>query len=252
MPYLTLRFGQSILKDYALRGEPVTIGRSPQATIFIDNPAVSHQHARVMMQDDRYFLQDLGSTNGTFHNGVRVAETLVELREGDTIDVGKHNLRYWLKPSMDAAANPWGTPARTGAPPAEAPKLEGTMILDTKRRRELADMLAAKGGAAGAATKKRVGKLVVLRGKTSAREYVLSSGIAIIGKSENATVKLMGWFAAPIAGMLNRKGEGYVLSPAGKKKMKVNGDAVTTPRELRDGDVLSAGRVQMQFTLVDW
>jgi hypothetical protein len=125
------------------------------------------------------------------------------------------------------------------------------MILDTKRRRELADMLAAKGGAA-AATKKRVGKLVVLRGKTSAREYVLSSGIAIIGKSENATVKLTGWWAAPIAGMLNRKGEGYVLSPAGKKKMKVNGDLLSAPRELRDGDVLSTGRVQMQFSLVDW
>ncbi len=247
MPYLTLRFGENVLKDFALQSAPVIIGRSPQATIRIDNPAVSHHHARVFLKDDKYYVQDLGSLNGTFLNGAQITEAA--LREGDSIEIGNHNIRFWLKPSSSQVVS-----ASAGAKAAgpDVPKLEGTMILDTKRRRELADMLAAKTGAAQAPAKKRVGKLVVLRGRTSAREYMLASGISIIGKSENATVKLTGWLAPPIAAMISRKGESYIINPTGKKKMYVNGQPLAGSQELRDGDLLKSGRVQMQFTLVSW
>jgi pSer/pThr/pTyr-binding forkhead associated (FHA) protein len=61
MPKLSLQFGTAVLKEYALRAQEVTIGRSPQASIIIDNPAVSYSHARIFWQDGVYYVQDLGS-----------------------------------------------------------------------------------------------------------------------------------------------------------------------------------------------
>ena len=68
------------------RGENV-LGRSREATLVIDEPAVSRRHARVVRTEDgRHIVEDLGSQNGTFVNGSAV--TRVVLRSGDRIQLG--------------------------------------------------------------------------------------------------------------------------------------------------------------------
>src|SRR5208283_2416767 len=92
MPVLKLSFGDSVLKDIPVGVNAVTIGRSPQEDIFIDNPAVSFHHARIFSQSGVYYVQDLGSLNGTLLNGVRI--TQAPLTYGDVITVGKHTIRF--------------------------------------------------------------------------------------------------------------------------------------------------------------
>jgi pSer/pThr/pTyr-binding forkhead associated (FHA) protein len=245
MPKLSLQFGSTVLKEYSLRAQEVTIGRSPQASIVIDNPAVSYNHARFFWQDGTYHVQDLGSLNGTFLNGNRI--TQAPLSPGDTIAVGKHTIRFLLERPGEAA-EAVAAPPRPGAGVA---KLEGTMILDTKLRRELQEKVAAGGGAAKTSEAKKVGKLTVLQGRTTAKEYVLASPTSIIGKSEGAAVRLQGWFAPKVAALINKQGERYFVSPTSKKAF-VNGQPVTGRQELKDGDVFTFGRVHMQFHLVAW
>jgi pSer/pThr/pTyr-binding forkhead associated (FHA) protein len=246
MPKLSLQFGTSVLKEYSLRAQEVTIGRAPQSSIVIDNPAVSYNHAKIFWQDGVYHVQDLGSLNGTFLNGNRI--TQAPLSVGDTVAVGKHTIRFLQERPGEGAAEVAAAPPRPGAGVA---KLDGTMILDTKLRREVQQRMAAAGAAPQAPEAKKVGKLTVLQGKTTAKEYVLASGTSIVGKSEGAAVRLKGWFAPKLAAIINKQGESYFVSPMAKKAF-VNGQPVTGRQELKDGDVLTLGKVHMQFNLVAW
>src|ERR1700734_1760092 len=90
MSKLVLKFESSILKEVAVGQQEVSIGRSPDNSIVIDNPAISSYHARVFHEDGRLMLQDFGSLNGTFVNGQRVK--MVTLKPGDSVGIGKHTI----------------------------------------------------------------------------------------------------------------------------------------------------------------
>jgi pSer/pThr/pTyr-binding forkhead associated (FHA) protein len=68
--------------------EDVTLGREPGCTITIDDDAyVSQLHLRVYDHDGQPMVEDLGSTNGTFHNGSKITGPRL-LHPGDRIQVG--------------------------------------------------------------------------------------------------------------------------------------------------------------------
>lgn len=72
---------------YAVGGD-VTIGRDPASTIVIDDDTfVSTHHAKVYVVDAQAMIEDLGSTNGTFHNGNRLHGTAL-LHPGDRVQIG--------------------------------------------------------------------------------------------------------------------------------------------------------------------
>ena len=64
-----------------------SIGRAPGCGVRIDDTYVSQVHARVFRRDRHLFVEDLGSTNGTFVNGTRI-DGPVRLRRGDRIQIG--------------------------------------------------------------------------------------------------------------------------------------------------------------------
>ncbi len=68
-------------------GPEMTMGRAPGCSIVVDDTYVSQLHARVFSQNGRYHVEDLGSTNGTFHNGSAVSSPQL-LKPGDRIQVG--------------------------------------------------------------------------------------------------------------------------------------------------------------------
>ena len=86
MPKLTLKFEARELRECAVGAHPVNIGRLPDNTIVIDNPAVSGRHARVFREGNHYVVEDLKSTNGTFVNEKPIARHT--LLEGDVVLVG--------------------------------------------------------------------------------------------------------------------------------------------------------------------
>ncbi len=67
----------------------IMIGRSPASDLVLDDPFVSQTHARIVPRGQLHFVEDLGSTNGTFVNGREVVEAQLmldtELRIGETI-----------------------------------------------------------------------------------------------------------------------------------------------------------------------
>ena len=80
---LVLSLNASVLGEYGLEKERITIGRKPDNDIQVDNLAVSGQHAAIITILNDSFLEDLDSTNGTFVNGKLIKKHA--LKNGDVI-----------------------------------------------------------------------------------------------------------------------------------------------------------------------
>jgi pSer/pThr/pTyr-binding forkhead associated (FHA) protein len=101
---LELKFKDKIIKKIETEKPVITIGRSSNTDIQIDNLAVSKQHARLRKQKDQYVIEDLDSTNGTFLNDEKVTRAI--LKHNDIVAVGKHTLVFYYseetkKPTQD-------------------------------------------------------------------------------------------------------------------------------------------------------
>ncbi|MDP1818512.1 MAG: DUF3662 and FHA domain-containing protein [Acidimicrobiales bacterium] len=77
---------------FALTDSVITIGRHPDSNLVLADPNVSRNHGEIRPQGDRYVVVDLGSTNGTRINGVRIDRQLLE--DGDEISFGNTRMRF--------------------------------------------------------------------------------------------------------------------------------------------------------------
>ncbi len=85
---LVVRKGPKPGQIYPLLMTVITLGRDPMSDIVLPDPEVSRQHARLTLTDDGYQLQDLGSTNGTFVDGIRLGSEPILLQHGQEILLG--------------------------------------------------------------------------------------------------------------------------------------------------------------------
>lgn len=73
--------------------DAITVGRAASCDVVVADNYVSNVHARISARDGGYWLEDLGSTNGTFKNEEKVTEsTPVAVGSGDTVRVGNATL----------------------------------------------------------------------------------------------------------------------------------------------------------------
>ena len=98
--------GAEIGRDFRLRKESMVIGRSSKADIRLPDEAASREHARIdhrgrgTLDGATFTLTDLGSTNHTFVNSVRVES--VQLRDGDKVQVGGSVLKFVILDDIEA------------------------------------------------------------------------------------------------------------------------------------------------------
>jgi len=92
MAKLIVSLEGSVIRDYPLEKERVTIGRKPHNDIQIENLAVSGEHACIVTILNDSFLEDLGSTNGTLVNGNPIKKHI--LQNNDVIEIGKYKLKF--------------------------------------------------------------------------------------------------------------------------------------------------------------
>ncbi len=74
-------------------GGGVTMGRSDAADIRVDDPFASSAHARIFNRGDYMYIEDMGSTNGTYLNG-RALRSAERLKMADVIRIGDSEYRY--------------------------------------------------------------------------------------------------------------------------------------------------------------
>ncbi len=250
MAKLILSMDGLALNETVLTKERTTIGRKPHNDIQIDNLAISGEHAVVITILNDSFLEDLGSTNGTFVNGQSIKKHF--LQNNDTIELGKYRLKYInevtqqtspadfektmiLRPgAMSAAAEPvvTSTPAPMAtASPSPAPAPMPTPAAPQQR--------TAPAAAAAAAPSLPLGVIQILSGGNAGRELELTKTLTTLGKP-----------AVQVA-VIARRPHGYFITHVeGAHLPIVNGKALDTQAHpLSDHDIIELAGVKMEFFL---
>lgn len=211
MAKVILTHNKKVLDTFDLDQGDVKIGRRPDADITIDSMAVSGEHANIFTIGDDSFIQDLGSTNGTFVNSKKIAKH--HLRDGDMIMIGKHTLNYVNETQVKVDAVPTEDFAKTViiAPPAATED-------------------------AGVEQK---AALYVLSGPSSGKRIEVSKRITNLGKTGKRS------------GTITRTDADFMLAAGDSPDLpKLNGRVIARRgAKLKDGDVIEVSGTRLQFQL---
>jgi len=194
MAKLVLSLNGAVQGEFELDQERFTIGRKPENDIQIDNLAVSGKHSMIISILDDSFLEDLGSTNGTYVNGKLVKKHA--LKDGDVIAIGKHELKYLNENASD-----------------DEDEFEKTMIIKpgSASAAVAAAQAAENAGAAAAPTPQAgtpeaasggmpLGRLTVLNGPIAGKELELTKALITLGKPGTQVA------------VISRRPQGYFLT----------------------------------------
>lgn len=242
MAKLVLSLNGVVQGEYPLNKERISLGRKPDNDIQVDNLAVSGKHALVITILDDSFLEDLGSTNGTYVNGKLIKKHA--LRDGDVVGIGKHELKYVnehataddedfekamiIRPGSASAA----VAAARAAEEAGAAKIDGG---DAPR--------AAEGAEAPVSSGMPLGKLQVLNGPIAGRELELTKALITLGKP-----------GVQVA-VISRRPQGYFLTHIegdGKNNNYpiVNGVSLGPQAyTMSHGDIIELAGIKMEFSV---
>src|SRR5215470_12244502 len=105
MPSLVFLAGPIAGRRYKLADGEYVIGRRSDCQIFVPDMRVSRQHARLWRTGEDWSLEDLGSNNGTFINGIRLQQA-TPLRHDDEITIANNRIRVESHESSDQGVKP--------------------------------------------------------------------------------------------------------------------------------------------------
>jgi len=263
MAKLILSMDGLVLKEIQLSKERTTIGRKPHNDIQIDNLAVSGEHAVIVTILADSFLEDLGSTNGTFVNGKTVKKHF--LQNNDVIELGKYKLKYISEalPGTAKAADfektmvlrpgatrkppePPHPPAAAGAPSvapatiqtgaaAAAPAAAGAARAHGDTQVGMAP--AAPAAAPAPPPPVRRAMLQLLSGANAGKELELTKPLTTLGKP-----------GVQVA-VITRRPQGFFITHVeGANKPTVNGKPIELQAHaLNDHDVIELAGVKVEF-----
>jgi len=213
--------------SYDFRQEVITLGRDPQNDIPVPLTTVSRRHARIFFERGDFFLEDLGSTHGTSHNGKKLAKKEKKLlRDGDTIAVMEFSIAF----------------KTTAARMLDRQPGEKTEQL---ARRMVQEVLASLGGEDVDPTSLRI-----MNGSDEGRRYPIAEGQAevVLGRAAECDLVLDDHNTSRRHCLIRRTWNGFTAQDLGSKNgVLVNGVRIEGQKELKDGDEIQVGGVKLTF-----
>lgn len=242
MAKLVLNLNGVVQGEYELNQERITIGRKPDNNIQIDNLAVSGKHALIISILDDSFLEDLGSTNGTYVNGKLIKKHA--LKDGDVISIGKHELKYINEhASVDDDEFEKTMIIKPGSASAAVAAAEAAEASGAGAPNPAPAVAAVTTAAPGSGMP--LARLTVLNGPIAGKELRLTKALVTLGKPGTQVA------------VISRRPQGYFLTHIesdgdGKRYPVVNGDAIGPKAyQLKDSDLIELAGIKMEFSAVE-
>jgi pSer/pThr/pTyr-binding forkhead associated (FHA) protein len=226
MAEIIVKFDDKIIERVVTEKKRISIGRTNDNDIVLENRGVSRKHAMIEFNNNAAVLMDNESLNGTFVNNRKVNEEV--LRDEDIITIGKYVLIYRTESTQMAD---------------QMASMDGTMVLNTKKQKDLIEndrmerQIVAKFG----------GSVLVGEDNADFAEYRLDREVTTIGKAKFVHVKARGFLLAGIQAKIVKENENFFLANLGKSgRTKVNGEPVDRC-VLKNGDLIQVGKSTFKF-----
>ena len=298
-------------QEYALTQSLTTLGRGPDNNLLLDDPAVSAYHARIVYEQGTCSVVDLGSSNGTEVNGIRLAARVPRaLNDGDVVKIGRFELGFrtampgerapGVSPESATVAFTAGdhprfvvkTPRWTreftlqrdvmsiGRDPSNDIVIDDPVVSArhaqlrrSDRRFEIVDMNSTNGllfGGKRSSSRQLTDGDVLEIGQTVSLQFMSGPGIAAvipeparptqhldlrghdtltIGRDQTNNTVLSHPQVSRFHARLTRRGTTYMVEDLGSTNGTfVNGEPVTAPRRLEEGDTIRIGPFRLVFS----
>ena len=227
-------------QEFPLTNETTTIGRKPGNDISIDNLSVSGRHAQVITILEDSFLEDLGSTNGTYVNGKLVKKHALE--NGDNITLGKYQITYQSGSGGGGGQDYEQTmiirPGEAGMPEAAAQNKE----IDKSVQKISAAMASEAASTTASPMANRDACLQLLSGANAGKELILTKALTTIGQP-----------GVQVAAITRRPQGFFLIHVDGGPENnipKVGGQQIgSNAHELKSHDIIEVAGVKMEFYL---
>ena len=230
MTRILLKYKETVIRDIAMdKKKLMTIGRKSDNDISIDNQAVSGHHAVIKTEGDALFIEDLNSLNGTYLNSKKVSKS--QLFHGDVILIGVHTLGVISDKIREKDKKSFTVRGRS---------MEETVVISPDDKKKI--LISTDKSIQDA-----LGGFIVIEGSTDSKEYQFKDRVSAIGKENGSAIKLKGLFAPKVAALVNRRKEGYFITPSSDKELKINGKEIDHRYDLKDGDIVEVGNLKLQF-----
>jgi len=224
MPEIIVKFADKVIERVVSEKERITIGRTSENDIVLDNRGVSRRHAQIEFSDQGALLIDNDSLNGTFVNERKVAEQY--LQDKDTITIGKFDLLFFSE----------------AQPNKKLTDMDGTMVLNTKKQKEMVHQDEHDKQIA-----LEVGRSLLVSVQNDSKRFVLERETTTVGKSSFSNIRVGGWFVAKVQARITDQAGTFTIDNVGRKnKTKINGEEVSHAI-LKNGDVLEVGNSAFRF-----
>jgi len=238
MAKFILEFNGIRLREIPIEKEIITIGREKDNDIAIENLAVSRYHTRLIQKEDKFILEDLASSNGTFVNKSKIDR--YELKEEDVILIGKHTLIFKKENEGSVSIPNPHFKERTG-------------ILDTRKHRELLAKSLQQRAEKRDAIVELKGVIAYISDSGKVKEVQLNKKVTTIGKGDAADVKVKGFLVGKSALLIAKKPDGFYVSRGnGINSPRLNGKSIRGNNRLRNDDFIDIGTTKMHFLIKDF
>lgn len=245
MAKLILSLDGSVIREFPLDKERITIGRKAQNDVQIENLAVSSEHACIVTILNDSFLEDLGSTNGTLVNGNPIKKHI--LQNNDLIEIGKYKLKYVndgpvaAQPSGEdfertMVLRPAAAPPRPAASPTPVP------VEEPQAAPEVVTVSMPVAEPAPLATPAPAPAVLqaciqIMSGPGAGKELLLTKNLTTLGKP-----------GVQVA-VITKRPQGYFITHVeGAKFPVLNGRTLDTQAHaLGDHDLIEIAGVKMEF-----
>ncbi|MFQ5500075.1 MAG: FHA domain-containing protein [Candidatus Zixiibacteriota bacterium] len=226
MAEIIVKFDDKVIERIVTEKKRLSIGRTRDNDIVLENRGVSRKHAMIEQNDNAAVIIDNESLNGTFVNNRKITEEL--LRDNDVVTIGKYALVYHTDAADESET---------------ASNYDGTMVLNTKRQKQL----LANDKVERQMVEKYGGSILIGEENAEFSEFKLERDVTTIGKAKFVHIRAKGLFLSGIQAKISREDNMFTIVNLGRKgKTRVNGEPMEQA-VLKNGDLITVGKTTFKF-----